>query len=53
MVKGCIANIGIPLEIFRCYVISMIFSYFFQIFGLSGELPGGESVAVAVGVSDM
>ena len=61
LVKEHIANIGIPLDFFLGFALSMIFCdlIFFGFLGLStsllcimGELVGGVSVAVDVGVSD-
>ena len=62
LVEERIAKFGITIEVLRVFVVSMIFWVLkcFLIFGslqttllcIMGELAGGGSVAVAVGVSD-
>ena len=62
LVEECIANSGIPLDIFRSFLFQWLFSFciFLCFFGslrtsllcISGELEGGGSAAVAVVVSD-
>ena len=62
LVRERIANISIPLNILRAFVVSMIFCELklFRDFGslqnsllcIMGELAGGGSLAMAVGVSD-
>ena len=49
--KICIANIGISLDIFTVVAVFMFFYFFLFSMFTVGELPGGGSVAVTVGVS--
>ena len=59
LVEGCIANIGIPLEVFVFLSFDIVFGFRF-LFGFlvfanrptvqNGEIAGGGSVAVAVAV---
>ena len=58
LVKEHIANIGIPLDIFR-FMLFLLFRFFCFNFGLQTivmcgleELAGGVSVDVAIGISD-
>ena len=61
LVEERIANIGIPLDVFVFFVVSMIFCILKNFLGFGslqtsllcklGELAGGGSVAVAVGIS--
>ena len=56
--QECIANIGIPLDVYRLFAVSMIFTslnlFMFFVYASqpNGALAGGGSVAVAVGIID-